>query len=185
MVRGESLGAAQVRNLRGTVALGPGLRHDEQHSQFAVEDRVRRMSDDIDRRLVDLARLPDRGEQHAHRRGGRQRALHGKDDVVGGQRRAVVEAHALPQPEAPHIRCRARIGFGQRRRAAHILVEAHQAFVDPALHCLGARHQRAMRIERQRIAFGRVAQGLGRGSGGQKGECKRRDKRARNEADRH
>ena len=53
-------------------------------------------------------------------------------DVVGGERRAVVELHALAQVEAPYGRARLRPLGRQRRRQAHVLVALDQRLVDVA-----------------------------------------------------
>jgi hypothetical protein len=100
--RGRVLDAlAAVDRPRGLVLLAPLLAQDVGGGELVRQDGERRLGLDLDGVVVDLAHFLDVVDvalQVGAFAGG---ALEREDDVVGGERRAVVELHALAQLEAP------------------------------------------------------------------------------------
>jgi hypothetical protein len=98
-------------------------------------------------------------------------ALHREHDVVGRERRAVVELDALAQLEAP----RRRVELLPRRREARddleVLVPHHQRVVDQVVDVVGQVLVLRVRVHRLRVAATRPAQGLRVGDrrGGERG----------------
>ena len=82
--------------------------------------------------VADLAHFLDRARVALHVGAFAGGALECEDDVVGRERRAVVEFDSLAQVEAPHGRARLRPLRRQRRREAHVLAALDQRLVDVA-----------------------------------------------------
>ncbi|KAG1437439.1 hypothetical protein G6F57_020247 [Rhizopus arrhizus] len=129
---------------------------------------------DIDGEVIDLAHRLEGGQVALERRGGVRHAGHRGHHGVGGERRAVVELHALAQLEAQHGGRRGLPGLGQRGRDVELVVVANQRFV----HVVQERQVEGaavgIRIQRIQVARGAPLQrvgGGGPGDGGQRDHC--------------
>ena len=104
-----------VLRLRRAVLLAPRLAHDVDRVDVLELDRIRAVGRELDGQVVDLLRDARRVGVGAKLRRVGARALEAEHDVVGGERRAVVELDARPQLEAPRRRVDLRPRFGERR----------------------------------------------------------------------
>ncbi len=149
----------------GIMGLGPRLRHDEDQRQALQQHRIGRRGDQLHRVVVDLAHRRQLGHVGLHGRALVRRALEREHHVVGGERRAVVERHALAQGKAPGGGIDRGPGCREPRLQDEIGVAQHQALVDVALHGIGQGLVVAMRVEPQDVAGGGVAEGFRIGAG--------------------
>ena len=132
------------------------------------EDRVHRCQLELDRQLVDLLRRADLRRVVRDLRRRLFRALDRKDDVVGGERRAVVELDVRPQLEAPQRRRHLRPLAGEAGHDRELFVARGQAFVHLAVHHVGHRLVLRVRIHRLWIALAGPAQHLRLANGADK-----------------
>jgi hypothetical protein len=139
-----------VRRLRALAVLA---RDDEHLRHIVRHQRIGRRGLDVQRVVVDLhERLAARVDAEARRAaldvGG---ALEAEDHVVGGERRAVVEAHVFAQLEFPGRRVDRLPGLGEVRGQALALVLPHQAVEDVAEQRVVRRQVVIMRVHRRRL----------------------------------
>ena len=170
VARREAFGReTPILRLRRAARLGPGAVQDEHAGEGVREQRVRALGPDAERQVVDLGDAVDRGEERPQVRGRRQRPLQREHDVVGGERGAVVELHARPEPELPALRVEGERPPRRRELADELALRAarHERVVDLAVERLRAGVARRVRIERQRIAHRGPADGAGLARGGQ------------------
>jgi hypothetical protein len=106
----------------------------------------------------------------------RARALKGEDDVVGGERRAIVEPDAGAEVEAPGHRINLLPGHRKFGPEVELLVTSDEELVDELVHIIGEAFVLRMRIGRLRIAAVGPAERLGIPGAGRErrrdeGEC--------------
>jgi len=109
--------------------------------------------------VVDLADLGDAVDVHLH---GALRLLDaavGEDHVVGGERRAVVELHALAQVEAPLRRRDLLPALGERGLDVVLLAVARERLVDVHHQRDGGGVVLRVRVEGEDVVLRRPAQG--------------------------
>ena len=112
----------------------------------------------------------------AQLRGLGARALEAEHDVVGGERRAVVELDAGTQLEAPRRRVDLRPRFGERGLESELLVANDQEFVDELVDVVGQVLVLRVRVGRLHVAAARPAQRLGvRTEARQRKRCRERE----------
>ena len=171
----------EVERPRDLVLLAPRLAHDPERVEVLEEDRVHRGERELDRRLVDLPRRADAGRVVVDLRGRHLAALHRVHDVVGRERRAVVELHALAQLEAPGQRADL-LPFGREAgNDLQLAVTAGQALVDLAVHHVGHGLVLRVRVHGLRVALAGPAQRL-RTGGGERQRARERESRRRRSA---
>ena len=132
-------------------------------SQEREERRVRLRDDDLDRRSLAAAHLADDPGRAAERADPGGRACpaarrrdplgEGCDNLVGPERRAVVQLHVLAEPERPHEPV-ARHGPRRRERGLDVaaIAECDQALVEEANREELGRIARVRRVEGRREA---------------------------------
>ena len=162
---------APIDRALGLVLFTPGLAHHREHGERVGQDRKRRERLDVDHVLADLAHLLDRRDVAAHVAAGVGRALEAEDDVVGSERRAVVEFHALAQLEAPNRGRGLRPLGSEQRLHRHVLATRNQRLVDVAHEAELQRFVQRVRVHRLHVALVRDAQGHGLRRGNRQAEC--------------
>ncbi len=145
----------------GLVLLAPGLVHDVDGVQVLEKDRVELAQVEFDGGFVDLLGLAQRIGIVRDLRGLFLGALHREHDVVGGQRPAVVELHALAQFEGPLQRAVLLPLGGERRHEGQLLVARDKEFVDLAVQRIRERLVLRHRVGGQQVTLARPAKGLG------------------------
>jgi hypothetical protein len=176
LARNEAAFSMPLRRSTGRVAwfvLAPLLAQDVQGGELVRQDGERRLGLDLDRVVVDLAHFLDVVDVALQVRAFAGGALEREHHVVGGERRAVVELHALAQLEAPDRGRGLLPGGGQRRRQAQVLVAADQWLEHVAGHGQLQRLVERVRVHRQRVALVGDAHRLRLRGGGQRDERRR------------
>ena len=137
-----------------TICFRPFLVHDKEAIHSASQDRVRRMGNELDRMVADLARFLDAGKGNFHLSVLIGHPFVAEEHIVRGEIIAVTEFHALPQIEAPD---RGIVGNGpgfcQGRLDLQITVPAHQTLIDVAQKSDGKGNRMGMRIKAVRISL--------------------------------
>jgi hypothetical protein len=149
-----------VHGLGGLVFLAPLLAHDHGERDHVGQDREGTIGLDFDGEVAHLAHGLDVAQRGAHVGAVALGARKAEDHVVGGERRAVMEHHALAQLETPDVRRGLLPAGGQERRKAQVLVAPHEGFIDVGGHAQLQRLVERVRIERQRVALVRDPDGL-------------------------
>ena len=160
--RGEALLVArEIGRLHRVVLLGPALGHDVPDREIPRQDRIGSIGDDLDRVVVELAHLLDRGEIPRDQRTRSLGALEAEDDVIGGERGAIVEAHVAPQLEAPQLGRDLPPGCRERRLEFERAAAADQRLVDIREKRMRRGDVARVGIHRSRIGIGGPAQTIG------------------------
>lgn len=145
-------GAGRERGRRPVLedVLGHDLAAGAGVGEIAQHRREGAVGLDLDRQRVDGAHFLHRIELGPVRRsdGFVLQAVDGELDVLGRDRRAVVERRALAQPEAQHRRADHLVAFGQIGLDAHLGVELEQAVEDPPENIELGQQRRLRRVER-------------------------------------
>ena len=89
-----------------TICFRPFLVHDKEAVHSAGQDRVRRMGNELDRMVADLARFLDAGKGNFHLCVLIGHPFVAEEHIVSGEIRTVVELYTLPQMESPNISSR-------------------------------------------------------------------------------
>ncbi len=144
----------------GLVLLRPHLAHHVPVGHLLREDRVGAVGDDLDGEVVDLTDRLGGGEGRGDLRGARP--LEGEDDVIGGERGAVVELYPLAQLEAPDVGRGLRPFRRQGGRELQLLVALDEGFVDVAHEAQQSGFLPCVGVHRDDVAVIRPAERLGR-----------------------
>ena len=162
---------AAIHRLGRLVGLAPLLAHDVEVGEQLGQDRERRIRDDVDRMVVDLADFLDLAHVRLHVGAVALGALVAEDHVIGGERGAIMELDPLAQLETPDRRRRLLPARGQHRRELVVAVAHDQRFVDVLVDADLQRLIERVRIHRQRVALIADPQGDGPGDEAGAGEC--------------
>jgi hypothetical protein len=177
LVRGDHvLFPRVVLRLQSAILLAPRLAHDVDRVDVLELDRVWPAGRELDGIVVDLLRNSGRVRVGAQLRSVAARPLEAEHDVVGGERRAVMELDAPPKVESPRRRVHLRPRLGERRLQSELLVAGDQELADELVDVVGEVLVLRMRIGGLHVAATRPAQRLGVGT--HCGERERRDERA-------
>ena len=167
--------ACVVLRFDGVVLLGPCLVHDARLGQVAQQRGVGALEDQIDGEVVDLLDFLNARHRGDHVRWLGARAGQREHHVVGGERRTIMEFHALAQLEAHLCGGSLRPFGGQSRNGLVLVVVAHQTFVD-LLHV----GMRGLVVLRHRIGGENVVgtgrsqrDGTGRAADGRQQRCRK------------
>ena len=178
--------AGALDDLEGVVGLHVFLIDDVEVRHVEQQDRVRPLGLDLDRVVVDLAQVLDRGEGERHLRARLGLALEGVDDVVGIEGVAIVELDALAELEGPGHAVVAALPLGRQIRLERQVGQAmQQAPVDVALHGVGRTLVVGVRVQAQDVAGGRVAEHLLLRRGGQREQSGGADRSHQTDPDTH
>ncbi|MNV20434.1 hypothetical protein D3C71_1113320 [compost metagenome] len=162
--RGGVLDAlAAVHRAQGLVGLAPLLAHHVHERDHIRQDREGGLGFDFDRVVVDLAHFLEVVGVALHVRAFHLGAPEAEHHVIGRERGAVVELHALAQLETPHGGRRLLPARRQGRRQAQVLVAADQRLIDVAGDAQLQRLIERVGVHRQRVTLVGDADGLSLG----------------------
>jgi hypothetical protein len=147
------LAALEVERGLDAVLRRPRLAHEENEGRVLQQDRVGHLLHQLHRVVVEPARLAEQVRVLAQLRIRVLRALDREHDVVGAERRAVVELDAMAQVEAPGGVVQARPRHCRARHDGELLVALHQRVVHLLREEVGQAFVLRVRVARLRIAL--------------------------------